>query len=64
MVGIRLDSGDLAALSIEARKILDEAGFPKAGIVASNDLDEHLVTDLKAKGAKIGIWGIGTMSGK
>src|SRR5690606_5638851 len=42
MVGIRLDSGDLAYLSIEARKILDEGGFPKAVIVASNDLDEHL----------------------
>ena len=60
MVGIRLDSGDLAGLSIEARKILDEAGFPNAGIVASNDLDEHLVTELKEQGAAIDIWGIGT----
>ncbi len=60
MVGIRLDSGDLAYLSIEARRILDEAGFPKAAIVASNDLDEHLITSLKQQGAKIGVWGVGT----
>ncbi len=60
MVGIRLDSGDLAYLSVEARRILDEAGFPKAAIVASNDLDEHLITSLKNQGAKISVWGVGT----
>ncbi len=60
MVGIRLDSGDLAYLSIEARKLLDEAGFPDAAIVASNDLDEHLITSLKDQGATIGVWGVGT----
>ncbi len=60
MLGIRLDSGDLAALSVEARKILDEAGFPQASIVASNDLDEYRMRELKAKGAKINVWGIGT----
>lgn len=60
MVGVRLDSGDLAELSIAARKLLDEAGFDQAAIVASNDLDEHLVRDLKAHGALINIWGIGT----
>ncbi|ACB74334.1 nicotinate phosphoribosyltransferase [Opitutus terrae] len=60
MVGIRLDSGDLAYLSIEARKILDEAGFPDAVIVASNDLDEHIIASLKQQGAKIGLWGVGT----
>ena len=60
MIGIRLDSGDLAKLSIEARKMLDEAGFPHAAIVASNDLDEHLITRLKGKGATIGLWGVGT----
>ncbi|MEM6344148.1 MAG: nicotinate phosphoribosyltransferase [Bacteroidota bacterium] len=60
MLGVRLDSGDLAALSIEARKILDEAGFPHASIVASNDLDEYRMRELKAKGAKINVWGIGT----
>jgi nicotinate phosphoribosyltransferase len=60
MVGIRLDSGDLAWLSIEARKILDEGGFPKATIVASNDLDEHIITSLKEQGAQINVWGVGT----
>lgn len=60
MIGIRLDSGDLAALSAGARKILDDAGFPGAAIVASNDLDEHLIADLKKRGAKIGVWGVGT----
>jgi nicotinate phosphoribosyltransferase len=60
MVGIRLDSGDLAYLSIEARKILDDGGFPKAAIVASNDLDENIITSLKQQGAKVGIWGVGT----
>ena len=58
--GIRLDSGDLAYLSIEARKLLDEAGFPDARIVASNDLDENLVLALQEQGAKIDTWGIGT----
>jgi len=60
MVGVRLDSGDLAHLSIEARAMLDEAGFPDAAIVASNDLDEHVITSLKAQGATIGVWGVGT----
>ena len=60
MIGIRLDSGDLAWLSIEARKILDEAGFPKATIIASNDLDEEIITSLKAQGATIACWGVGT----
>ncbi|GAA4399918.1 nicotinate phosphoribosyltransferase [Nibrella viscosa] len=60
LAGIRLDSGDLAYLSIEARKLLDEAGFPNTGIVASNDLDEHIITSLKEQGAQINIWGVGT----
>ena len=60
MVGIRLDSGDLAYLSIEARKILDEGGFPGAQILASNDLDEHLIESLKQQGARIQVWGVGT----
>ncbi len=60
MTGIRLDSGDLAYLSIEARKILDEGGFPKAQIVASSELDEHLAESLKLQGAKITVWGVGT----
>jgi len=60
LAGVRLDSGDLAWLSIEARRILDEGGFPKAAIVASNDLDEHLIESLKHQGAKISVWGVGT----
>ena len=60
LTGIRLDSGDLAYLSIEARRMLDEAGFPKAGIAASNDLDEHIIASLKEQGAKINMWGVGT----
>ena len=58
--GIRLDSGDLAYLSKEARKMLDAAGFPDATIVASNDLDEYLLHDLGLQGAKIDSWGVGT----
>jgi len=60
LIGIRLDSGDLAYLSNEARKMLDAAGFPKAAIAASNELDEHLITSLKDQGAKIDLWGVGT----
>jgi nicotinate phosphoribosyltransferase len=60
MAGIRLDSGDLASLSIEARKILDEAGFPEAKIVASNEMDEYIIESLKHQGARIDIWGVGT----
>jgi len=60
MMGIRLDSGDLAYLSIEARKILDAGGFPKAAIIASNELDEHVIASLKEQGATIGVWGVGT----
>jgi nicotinate phosphoribosyltransferase len=60
LAGIRLDSGDLAYLATEARKILDEAGLRDAAIVASNDLDEHLVASLKEQGAPIAVWGVGT----
>ncbi len=58
--GIRLDSGDLAYLSKQARIMLDEAGFPDAAICASNDLDEYLLHDLKIQGAAINSWGVGT----
>jgi nicotinate phosphoribosyltransferase len=60
LMGVRLDSGDLAWLSIEARRMLDEAGFSDAAIVASNDLDEWIIASLKDQGAKIGVWGVGT----
>lgn len=58
--GIRLDSGDLAYLSNQARQTLDEAGFSQAEILASNDLDERVIESLKLQGAKIGVWGVGT----
>ena len=60
MVGVRLDSGDLAYLSLEARRLLDAADFYDAAIVASNDLDEHLIESLRYQGAKISVWGVGT----
>jgi len=60
MVGVRLDSGDGAALSIKARRMLDKAGFANAKIVGSGDLDEYMITDLKQRGAKIDVWGVGT----
>jgi nicotinate phosphoribosyltransferase len=59
-IGIRLDSGDLAYLSIEARRILDAAGLPEMKIMASNELDEHLIASLKEQGARIDVWGVGT----
>ncbi|MDY3918882.1 MAG: nicotinate phosphoribosyltransferase [Candidatus Limivivens sp.] len=58
--GIRLDSGDLAYMSKQARKLLDAAGFEDAYISASSDLDEYLIDSLKAQGAKITSWGVGT----
>jgi nicotinate phosphoribosyltransferase len=59
--GIRLDSGDLAYLSIEARKILDEAGFTQTAILATNDLDETIIASLKEQqDAKVTVWGVGT----
>lgn len=58
--GIRLDSGDLAYLSKRAREMMDEAGFPNAIIVASSDLDEHVIRDLQHQGARIDYWGVGT----
>ena len=60
MLGVRLDSGDLAQLSIKIRKLLDEAGFTDAKIMASNELDERIIRDLKVQGAKINVWGVGT----
>lgn len=60
MLGIRLDSGDLADLSIKSRALLDQAGFTDAIIVASNELDETIISELKRQGAKIDVWGVGT----
>ena len=58
-VGIRLDSGDIAYLSIEARKMLDEAGYPDCKIIASNSLDEYIISDLINQGARIDSFGVG-----
>jgi nicotinate phosphoribosyltransferase len=60
LVGVRLDSGDLAHLSQQARRLLDEAGFPDARVVASNDLDETLIASLLEQDAKIDVFGVGT----
>ena len=60
MVGVRLDSGDLAELSRGARQLLDAAGFEDAAVVASSDLDEYEITALKQGGAEITVWGVGT----
>lgn len=59
-LGVRIDSGDLAALSKKVRQQLDEAGFRDAKIYVSNDLDERTILNLKMEGAKIDVWGIGT----
>lgn len=60
LAGVRLDSGDLAHLSIEARRMLDEAGFASTKIVASNDLDESVIASLLDQGARIDTFGVGT----
>ena len=60
LVGIRIDSGDLAFLSREARKMLDREGLTYVKIVASNELDEHVISDILAQGGKVDIWGVGT----
>lgn len=59
-LGIRIDSGDLTYLSREARKMLDKAGLQHAKIVASNDLDEHTISAIRAQGAAVDSWGVGT----
>ncbi len=58
--GVRIDSGDLAYYSIKVRELLDEQGFNDTKIVASNDLDEYLITSLKQQHAEIDVWGVGT----
>ena len=57
--GIRLDSGDIAYLTKEARKMLDKAGWQSCTISASNALDENLITDLLLQGARIDCFGVG-----
>lgn len=57
--GIRIDSGDIAYLSIRARAMLDEAGFSDCGIVASNSLDEYIIRDMLLQGARVDSFGVG-----
>jgi len=59
-IGVRLDSGDISFLSKEARRMLDEAGYSDAKVIVSNDLDEYTILNLKAQGARVDVWGIGT----
>lgn len=60
LAGVRIDSGDLAYLSREARRMLDEAGFPDAKIVASNELDEFVIESMRREGSRVDIYGVGT----
>ena len=60
LLGIRIDSGDLAWLAKGARAKLDAAGLTETGIVLSNDLDEHTIRSIRSQGAKVASWGVGT----
>ncbi|WP_306533237.1 nicotinate phosphoribosyltransferase [Geobacter sp.] len=60
LVGVRIDSGDLAYLSRETRRMFDEAGFPGAKIVASNELDEYVIESMRSEGSRVDIYGVGT----
>jgi nicotinic acid phosphoribosyltransferase len=60
VLGVRIDSGDLAFLSRKARQMLDQEKLDYVKIVASNDLDEYVISDILNQGGKIDIWGVGT----
>jgi nicotinate phosphoribosyltransferase len=60
LVGVRIDSGDLAFLSQRARQMFDQENLPYVKIVASNELDEFIISDIVAQGGKVDIWGVGT----
>lgn len=60
LAGIRLDSGDLAYLSKQARQMMDDAGFSSARIVVSNDLDARAINSLEQQGAPIDVYAVGT----
>lgn len=60
LCGVRLDSGDLAFLSRECRRMFDEAGFPAVKIVASNELDEFVIDSIREEGGRVDIYGVGT----
>lgn len=60
LIGVRIDSGDLAYISRETRRMFDEAGFPNVKIVASNELDEFIIDSMRGEGGKVDIYGVGT----
>jgi nicotinate phosphoribosyltransferase len=60
MIAVRLDSGDLVKLSIQARQMLDDAGFSQCQIIGTGDLDEHRIEDIRNRGGTISLWGVGT----
>jgi nicotinate phosphoribosyltransferase len=60
LTAVRIDSGDLGDISRKVREILDAEGFTKTQIMATSDLDEYEINKLKAQGAKIDVWGVGT----
>lgn len=60
LLGIRLDSGDIATLSRQARALLDAAGFHNTAILASNSLDESVIIEMQRQGAAVTVWGVGT----
>jgi len=60
LCGIRIDSGDLAYLSCEARRMLDQAGFSKVKIVVSNDMNEYVIESVRAEGGRVDVYGVGT----
>lgn len=60
LIGIRIDSGDLAWLAKRARTLLDQAGLHDTGVFLSNDLDEYSISSIRAEGACVAGWGVGT----
>jgi len=60
LLGVRLDSGDLAYLSKAARRMFDAAGFPNVKVVASNELDEYVIDSIRHEGGRVDIYGVGT----
>jgi len=60
LAGVRLDSGDLASLSREARRMLDGAGLDYVKILASNELDEHAIQSIRTEGGCVDLYGVGT----
>jgi nicotinate phosphoribosyltransferase len=60
LAGVRIDSGDLAFLSSRARQLFDQENLPYVKIVASNELDEYIISDIIAQGGKVDVWGVGT----